>query len=388
MTEANFLALAQERYAALQALNKITNFYDYEKEFEKIWRELGKEVLESNLSEVPADRRKKKLLTKFGKISINKTHDFSDGANGFQISPHLQELLVYAGQLDCYENCNAILEKFIDIKVSATQVYLITDFYGNAAEKEVNSCRSLEPVKKEEVLYVEADGSMLLTRDEGWKEVKVGRMFTSDSCIDPNGKSSWIRHSQYVAHLGNSKCFTGQMDTLIESYGRLGKRLVFISDGGTWIKNWIEDAFPEAVSILDYYHVCEHLHQFASTVFSDETKKKKWTDKQKEFLLQSKVMKVIANIKKQNCESKEALELINYYTKNACRMNYEAYKNIGAGLIGSGAIESAHRTVVQKRMKLSGQRWSNKGAQNMLNLRVLKMNQQWDKVIGLIKNAA
>ena len=280
------------------------------------------------------------------------------------------------------------MEKFVDIQVSASQVYLVTDCYGKAAEKEVNICRSLEPVKKEEVLYVEADGSMLLTRDEGWKEVKVGRMFTSGSCIDPNGKLSWIRHSQYVAHLGNSKDFTKQMDTLIESYGKLGKRLVFIADGGTWIKNWIEDAFPEAVSILDYYHVCEHLHQFASTVFTNEVALKKWTDKQKELLLKSKITKVISNIKKQNCESKEALSIINYYTNNAYRMDYLRYKNIGAGIIGSGAIESAHRTVVQKRMKQSGQRWSNKGAQNMLNLRVLNMNKQWDKVVALIKKAA
>ena len=69
-------------------------------------------------------------------------------------------------------------------------------------------------------------------------------------------------------------------------------------------------------------------------------------------------------------------------------MDYQRDKNIGAGIIGSGAIESAHRTVVQKRMKQSGQRWSNKGAQNMLNLRVLSMNQQWDKVVALIKKAA
>lgn len=62
MTESNFLALAQARYASLQSLNKINNFYDYEKEFEKIWRDLGREVLESNLSELPADRRKKKHL--------------------------------------------------------------------------------------------------------------------------------------------------------------------------------------------------------------------------------------------------------------------------------------------------------------------------------------
>ena len=95
-------------------------------------------------------------------MSINKAHAFFEGANGFQISPHLQELLVYAGQLDCYERCNVILEKFIDVKVSASQVYLETDCYGKAAEK-VNVCRSLEPVKKEEVMYVEADGSMLLT---------------------------------------------------------------------------------------------------------------------------------------------------------------------------------------------------------------------------------
>jgi hypothetical protein len=281
-----------------------------------------------------------------------------------------------------------ILEKFIDIQVSASQVYLVTDCYGRAAETEVNVCRSLEPVKKDEVLYVEADGSMLLTRDEGWKEVKVGRLFTSGACIDPNGKSSWIRHSQYVAHLGNSKDFTKQMDTLIESYGRLDKRLVFIADGGTWIKNWIEDAYPQAISILDYYHACEHLHSFATVAFTEEVKRKKWTDRQKELLLESKVLTVIKNIEKQSSQSKEGLLLINYYTNNTCRMDYKRYKMVGAGLIGSGAIESAHRTVVQKRMKQSGQRWSNKGAQNMLNLRVLTMNEQWYKVVELIKRAA
>ena len=79
---------------------------------------------------------------------------------------------MYAGQLDCYERCNVILEKFIDIEVSASQVYLVTDCYGKAAETEVNVSRSLEPVKKEEVLYVQADGSMIQTRDDGWKEVK------------------------------------------------------------------------------------------------------------------------------------------------------------------------------------------------------------------------
>lgn len=41
-------------------------------------------------------------------------------------------------------------------------------------------------------------------------------------------------------------------------------------------------------------------------------------------------------------------------------------------LIGSGAIEAAHRNVIQKRLKLSGQRWTIKGAQQITNLRTYK----------------
>ena len=47
------------------------------------------------------------------------------------------------------------------------------------------------------------------------------------------------------------------MDNLIDKYGNLGNRLVFVSDGAVWIKNWIEDAFPKEGSIEDYYHTCE-----------------------------------------------------------------------------------------------------------------------------------
>lgn len=60
MTKEEFMSLVSERYDELKALNKIGNFYDYEKGFEDIWKGLGKEVLERNISEVPADRRKKK----------------------------------------------------------------------------------------------------------------------------------------------------------------------------------------------------------------------------------------------------------------------------------------------------------------------------------------
>ena len=44
MTREEYHQLADKRYNELQALNKINNFYDYEKEFEQIWKDLGRAV--------------------------------------------------------------------------------------------------------------------------------------------------------------------------------------------------------------------------------------------------------------------------------------------------------------------------------------------------------
>lgn len=293
--------------------------------------------------------------------------------------------MVYVGQMDCYENCSEVLEKLVGVRVGATQIYRLTDLYGKGVEDVVNAERTLTPLKNDEVLYVQADGSMIFTREESWKEVKVGRFFKSGDCLHPDSKQGWISNSQYVAHLGSSKDFTRIMDDLTESYGKLGKQLLFISDGATWIKNWIDDAFPEAISILDYYHACEHLHEFSSSFFKDKEVEQKWTSQQKELLLTSQVLEVVKNIKALAKNKQKAKNLIAYYKANADRMDYQKYKQMGCGIIGSGAIESAHRTVIQKRMKLSGQRWSKKGAQNMLNLRVINKNHQWSRVIELSK---
>lgn len=294
--------------------------------------------------------------------------------------------MVYAGQMDSYENCNEVIQEFISVKVSSAQVYRVADFYGSRLNGTLNKERILEPVNNKEVLYAQADGSMIQTRENGWSEVKLGRIFKSSDCMHVEGKPGWISHSQYLAYLGGHKEFCHQMDSLLDDFGPLKQRLIFITDGATWLKNWIEDSFPDAVSILDFYHATEHLHGFSSQFFKDKEAELKWAKQQRELLLDSRVKEVIANISQlAGDKNKEALRLIAYYESNLQRMDYKKYQQIGCGLIGSGAIESAHRTVVQKRMKQSGQRWSLTGANNMLNLRVVKKNQQWEKIIALTK---
>lgn len=333
--------------------------------------------------------KKKRLATIQGPIHVSNQNPFSKGNQGFQISALLQELMVYAGQLDCYGKANEILSKFLSTEVSTSQVFRLTDLYGEELEKSHDfTQRSRPPLQKEETLYVEADGSMILTREQGWKEVKVGRMFKSSDCLHPEGKSGMITHSQYFAKLDGCRSFTQKMEALVEDYTMNQDQMIFLTDGATWIRHWIEDAFPNSVSILDFYHLLEHLHEFSDNFFFEGEEGCQWVERQKQLLLKSRAEEVIEGIEALPAKGRRKKikeKLLAYLNANQDRMDYAHYQTLGCGIIGSGAVESAHRTVVQKRMKLSGQRWSKQGAGHMLNLRVIHMNQQWDKVIELAR---
>ena len=62
------------------------------------------------------------------------------------------------------------------------------------------------------------------------------------------------------------------------------------------------------------------------------------------------------------------IDLARYYRTHATRMRYDRYRARGLPC-GSGAIESAHRHVVQKRMKLAGQHWDPLRADRFVGLR-------------------
>lgn len=250
----------------------------------------------------------------------------------------------------------------------------------------------LGAVKKEEKVYVEVDGAMVLTRSEGWKEVKVGRVFRqSDYIASGDGKAGWIRHSQYLAHVGDARGFTAKMDTMIDNYQLHPQQLIMLSDGAAWIQNWQQDAFPQATCILDFYHAKAHQYGNVKTAFTEVEAGKQWAAEQGELLLESRSKQVIANIKTLGgplALPAPAAALITYYENNESRMDYKAYRQLGIGIIGSGAIESAHWTLVQKRCKLTGQRWSIKGLQNMLNLKTVYLNDDWGKSINFAKKIA
>jgi hypothetical protein len=326
--------------------------------------------------------------------------------------------MVYAGQLTNYAEGIFMLNYFYGIEVSQTQHFRITNHYGKLSSSviEEESLVNLEAIKEE--VYVQCDGSMILTRTEqkeaeakkkeeekeeekkeekveekeiengGWEEIKLCRVYQSSDRL-VNGKRSRLECSEYVGHLGSHLEFEKKAERLIDPYEHLGERLVFISDGASWIHKWQTEIYPRATQILDYFHACEHLSEFAKTAIKDEICRTNWLKKSKEELLDSKLEPVILKIKqlikgKSKKIQQEGKTLINYYSKNKDRMNYKIYLSRNLQ-IGSGAIEAAHRNVIQKRMKQSGQRWSRKRAQFVLNLRTCFMSGKWNKVVELIR---
>ncbi len=109
-----------------------------------------------------------------------------------------------------------------------------------------------------------------------------------------------------------------------------------------------------------------------------------YIEQQRQRLLNSDLETVLLSLKELPIETALRDSISHYLSTNADRMDYAAYRERGL-LIGSGAIESAHRTVVQKRLKRAGQRWTIPGAQRVLNLRVAWMSKRWELVRNLIE---
>jgi hypothetical protein len=62
VTEDQYIALARSKYQELKELEKAKDFYEFEKRFDEIWTELGRQVIEQHISDVPNDRRKKNFM--------------------------------------------------------------------------------------------------------------------------------------------------------------------------------------------------------------------------------------------------------------------------------------------------------------------------------------
>lgn len=314
-----------------------------------------------------------------------------ESKGGFRISPLVQELACFVGQELVFAKGAEMLLKTAGINLPAKQIERVCHFYGEQIEQNLDQDieKNLPPqiADCKSPTYCMLDGGMILTREDSWKEIKLARIFKAEDLVELHPKRNWITNSVYIAHLGDHKEFCRKVghytDELYEP--------VFMADGAPWIWNWVNALYPESVQILDFFHAKEHLCSFANLYFKDDSIKKEWVDWNSDLLKTDRVDQVIENIISlpeitNSPAEKLRKNIIEYYRNNRKRMQYQTFSKKGY-LIGSGPIESAIRNIIQQRMKLSGQRWTKKGVQQVANLRAAYNGNGAEMVKKIILNS-
>jgi hypothetical protein len=161
-------------------------------------------------------------------------------------------------------------------------------------------------------------------------------------------------------------------------------RLCVVADGAQWIWQGVQQLFPTAEMILDYYHCAEHVYQVATAHYSDQPEQAlEWVEATMARLFAGEVSGVIWGLQRMRPASAQATaavdERIGYLENNQARINYRSQRRAGYPL-GSGGIESANKFICQVRLKRSGAWWYVANSNHMLALRCAKYNGTFGRV--------
>ena len=161
-------------------------------------------------------------------------------------------------------------------------------------------------------------------------------------------------------------------------------RLCAIGDGAPWIWKWVEELFPSARQILDYYHCSRYLHAVAEAQYgTDAARASHWLEATLARLFCGEGTGVVWGLQRMQAVSEEAEEAIGtaltYLQKRLHQVDFGSHRK-GGYPIGSGAIESAHRFIGHVRLKRSGAWWYKENSNAILALRCALYNGTLDRV--------
>lgn len=166
------------------------------------------------------------------------------------------------------------------------------------------------------------------------------------------------------------------------------EELVLIGDGAPWIWNRANGlreqlGVPQErfVEIVDYFHVVERLSALSKTQQRyDEEAPRRWMKVQKGRLKAGKIEE-IEDVVRVLCRQHEEVGNAerDYWARNRHRLRYGDFRARRIP-IGSGAVESAVRRVINLRMKGASISWTERHAEGVLHLRAHAKSGRWNEL--------
>jgi len=356
-------------------------------------------------------------MTLFGTVVYERAyyHCATCGTGHFPTDPEFglehkqtsaaRELISLAGVLEPFaESGGTILPRLSGLCVSASTVQRTTEAVGAdvAARRAAGEVFGGEPAwdwhldtQRRRVAYVSLDATGVLQQGPGARQAD-GRMAWVGAVFNPTPppksksgskkqrrrrREHRLRQVRYVSGLMSLPEIGAQLRRECEAAGvRQADVAIGITDGGNGLEDCLLTTLgglaPQIVFILDFYHVTEHLREFAKLWIPNEESRRKQVKKWCHVLKHqggSVLLEQLSQLDLSRATTAIAesyRQLLGYLRNNVHRTDYPAYLANG-WQIGSGVIEAACKTVVGRRLKCSGMRWSERQTTPMCQLRAL-----------------
>ena len=252
-------------------------------------------------------------------------------------------------------------------------------------------------------VVISADGGRMRMREGGdrgrrtagggrsyrtpWREPKLVTAYL----IDEKGEKLRGAAPLYDGTMGDADTAFKILATELKLRGAAeAKEIVLVADGAPWIWNRADElarflgiAPNRIVKVADFYHAVEHLSEIADMRAGwTKAQRKQWVRRMRRWLKKGKVDDVIEEARG-FCMGRNAKKIareVNYFAGRRDFMQYADSASRGIPL-GSGAMESAIRRVVNLRLKGPSIFWRGPNAERMLHLRSYLKAGRWDELM-------
>lgn len=328
--------------------------------------------------------------------------DRDAGLTSRELTPALERVATLAGTVaDSFEKAADLLEEMAGVRASESTVERTTEDAGGRLADAVAAGATFGPrvdwpwhkdYDGKTCAYVEIDATGVRRQGEGGGPAE-GRMAYVGMVCNPCPEWPWPDERtgpMQARYLSGLYPLEGFGPLLRAPAGHVGmdraERWIGLCDGGNGLEDRARENFPRIeVMILDFYHPSERLTGLARLLHPGDESRAEDQARQWRGLLKDEGGAVLgAVLREWDWPRRPGLgetvdELVGYIERNAHRMEYPEYLAHG-WCIGSGAVESACKTVVGQRLKLAGMRWGEDGAHTVCHLRALYRSErgQWD----------
>ncbi len=228
-----------------------------------------------------------------------------------------------------------------------------------------------------------------------WREPKVVILFEVDK------KGRMVRGSRPVID-GTLQGPDALIELVAFHLHRMGadqaKVVTFAADGAPWIwkrLDWIVAQVgldsSRVVEVLDWCHAVHHVSVALASLSLAEDERKELYRRLRGLLKEGKSRNVIAELETLAVGEDKDLSVwreIRYLTKHsdAGRLRYNCFRCRGVPM-GSGAIESTIRRVLNLRLKGNGIYWTEDNAEAVFQLRAAVVSGRWEEILEHTRNA-